>query len=129
MRNIQQHADSNLVMTLVGTRYEMADNRVLACMPPTLAASGISAPIELLSRHTYTTSHMLDSVLQMVSEESAQALADEYQISFFETSARTGHNVDLVFQDLATQIIRQKIVGETARLQNAAIGATIRAAK
>lgn len=41
-----------------------------------------------------------------VNSERGQALADQHGLSFFETSAKSGHNVSTVFQMIATEIIK-----------------------
>ena len=34
------------------------------------------------------------------------ALAEQHGLSFFETSAKTGHNINLVFEHIGTEIIK-----------------------
>lgn len=45
---------------------------------------------------------------KVVSEETGKQLADEYGLEFFETSAKTGHNVSELFQHIANNIIKDK---------------------
>ena len=42
-----------------------------------------------------------------VSSERGAELAEKHGLSFFETSAKSGHNVNEVFQQIATSIIKQ----------------------
>jgi len=46
---------------------------------------------------------------RVVQYEEGNMLADEYGVQFFETSALTGHNVDTMFNSLATTIKRNRI--------------------
>ncbi|CAI2378431.1 unnamed protein product [Moneuplotes crassus] len=44
----------------------------------------------------------------MISTEKGQELADKYKIDFFETSAKTGHNVNDLFYEMTRNILIQK---------------------
>lgn len=46
---------------------------------------------------------------RVVTAEEGKALAEEYGVQFFETSALTGHNVEAMFVELATTIKRKRI--------------------
>jgi small GTP-binding protein domain len=46
---------------------------------------------------------------RVVTAEEGQALAEEYGVQFFETSALTGYNVEAMFVELATTIKRKRI--------------------
>jgi hypothetical protein len=46
---------------------------------------------------------------RVVTAEEGRALAEEYGVQFFETSALTGYNVEAMFTDLATIIKRKRI--------------------
>jgi GTPase SAR1 family protein len=44
---------------------------------------------------------------RVVPQEKGQELADHYGIHFYETSAKTGENLDLIFLDGATAVLKQ----------------------
>jgi small GTP-binding protein len=46
---------------------------------------------------------------RVVQSEEGRQLAEEYGVQFFETSALTGHNVEAMFNSLATIIKRHRI--------------------
>ena len=46
---------------------------------------------------------------KVIESERGKQLADEYGLSFFETSAKTGFNVNDVFSHIAQVIIREKM--------------------
>ncbi len=46
---------------------------------------------------------------RVVQSEEGRQLAEEYGVQFFETSALTGHNVEAMFNSLATTIKRHRI--------------------
>lgn len=46
---------------------------------------------------------------RVVQSEEGRQLAEEYGVQFFETSALTGHNVEAMFNNLATIIKRHRI--------------------
>ena len=45
---------------------------------------------------------------RVISKDRGQELADEYEVKFFESSAKADHNVDAVFYELATDIYKKK---------------------
>lgn len=46
---------------------------------------------------------------KIIETEKGRALADQHGLMFFETSAKTGHNVNEVFHSIANVIVREKI--------------------
>jgi hypothetical protein len=44
----------------------------------------------------------------VISKEQGQALANEHNLTFFETSAFTGTNINELFHSIAKQIISEK---------------------
>lgn len=45
---------------------------------------------------------------RVISEERGQQLAEEYGLKFFETSAKTGSNINEMFFEVADQIVRDR---------------------
>ena len=45
---------------------------------------------------------------KVISTEQGQALASEYGLKFFETSAKTGNNINEMFFEVADQIVRDR---------------------
>ena len=45
---------------------------------------------------------------RVISSEQGQALADEHGLKFFETSAKTGFNINEMFFEVASQIVRDR---------------------
>ena len=45
---------------------------------------------------------------RVISTERGQALAEEYGLKFFETSAKTGSNISEMFYEIADQIVRDR---------------------
>jgi hypothetical protein len=46
---------------------------------------------------------------KIVDSEQGKALAEQHGLTFFETSAKTGHNVHEVFHHVAKVIVREKL--------------------
>jgi len=46
---------------------------------------------------------------KMIESERGRQLAEQHGLSFFETSAKTGHNVAEVFHHIAKVIVREKL--------------------
>ena len=61
---------------------------------------------------------------RQVSEEEARKVADEYQVPYFETSAKTGENIDTVFETLARLVMERKQTEEPAKTKMIAIEET-----
>ncbi|MBA0637499.1 hypothetical protein Godav_022079, partial [Gossypium davidsonii] len=76
IRNIEQHASDNVNKILVGNKADMDESKRL----------------------------ILQLLFQAVPTSKGQALADEYGIKFFETSAKTNLNVEEVFFSIARDI-------------------------
>lgn len=49
----------------------------------------------------------INSVRREVSQEEAQKLAQKYGFEYFETSAKTGENVDSVFETMANKVLHK----------------------
>ena len=45
---------------------------------------------------------------RVITTERGQALAEEYGLKFFETSAKTGSNISEMFYEIADQIVRER---------------------
>ena len=45
---------------------------------------------------------------RVISTERGQGLAEEYGLKFFETSAKTGNNINEMFFEVAEQIVRDR---------------------
>ena len=50
-----------------------------------------------------------DRTDKIIETEKGRALADQHGLMFFETSAKTGHNVNEVFHSIANVIVREKL--------------------
>ncbi len=50
-----------------------------------------------------------DRTDKIIETEKGRALAEQHGLMFFETSAKTGHNVNEVFHSIANVIVREKI--------------------
>ena len=86
---IKQHADENVNMLLVGNKVDLlSDDRVME----ELKANGQSP----------------------VSTQEGQALADEYCVDFFETSAKENTNVDDAFSSIAKATMERMAAQEQA---------------
>jgi len=81
---LQRQASPGIVIALVGNKLDLAASSLEASDGEEAAASGDGA--------------------RKVSTEEAQAYADEESLLFFETSAKTGHNVTEVFTAIANAI-------------------------
>jgi GTPase SAR1 family protein len=46
-----------------------------------------------------------------VTKDEAQALADQFQLKYFETSAKEATNVELAFQTLAEMVLQRRLNG------------------
>ena len=46
---------------------------------------------------------------QLVSQVEAQQLADQYKMDFIQCSAMTGHNINLVFQNMGASIMKRTL--------------------
>lgn len=52
-----------------------------------------------------------------ITYDDAKQLADSVGILFFETSAKTGHNIDAVFQSLTLQLINHSLITKPKNIQ------------
>ncbi|MBA0745230.1 hypothetical protein Gogos_007811 [Gossypium gossypioides] len=92
IRNIEQHASDNVNKILVGNKADMDESK------------RSSFPSLLISRLRNG-----GDIQPAVPTSKGQALADEYGIKFFETSAKTNLNVEEVFFSIARDI-KQRLV-------------------
>eukprot|EP00761_Pharyngomonas_kirbyi_P013149 gb/GECH01013176.1/.p1 GENE.gb/GECH01013176.1/~~gb/GECH01013176.1/.p1 ORF type:complete len:204 (+),score=44.37 gb/GECH01013176.1/:1-612(+) len=53
-----------------------------------------------------------------VSYEEAKQVADEYSVPYLETSAKTGHNVELMFHELVRQVRRFRLANDMMKKQH-----------
>jgi len=91
---IQQHADENVNMLLIGNKVDLLrDERVME----DLQANG----------QTHVTT------------EEGRALASEYGVEFFETSAKENINVDAAFQAIAKATMERMLMQEQAHRDSA----------
>ena len=98
MRQIDQNAAENVNRVLIGNKCDMDEQRVSTPMISHRQSN---------ERHTTLTFHSLFHLLQKVSFESGKALASEFNIKFFETSAKLNTNVDKAFQSIASEIVER----------------------
>ncbi|WRX24971.1 Small GTPase - like 10 [Theobroma cacao] len=112
IRNIEQHASDNVNKILVGNKADMDESKRVCFF------------LLLPCAHAVPTSR-------------GQALADEYGIKFFETSAKTNLNVEEVFFSIARDI-KQRLADSDSRAEpqtikinqpDQAAGATVAAQK
>jgi Ras-related protein Rab-8A len=85
MRQIEQHASPDVNKILIGNKADADDKsrvRITLC----LLNSG------------------LQPELQVVSAEEGRELAEQFGIKFYETSAKTGQDVDTAFLDLSKEV-------------------------
>ncbi|MBA0690865.1 hypothetical protein Goari_008519 [Gossypium aridum] len=92
IRNIEQHASDNVNKILVGNKADMDESKRSSF--PSLLISGLRNG---------------GDIQPAVPTSKGQALADEYGIKFFETSAKTNLNVEEVFFSIARDI-KQRLV-------------------
>uniref|UniRef100_M8C6Z0 Ras-related protein ARA-3 n=1 Tax=Aegilops tauschii TaxID=37682 RepID=M8C6Z0_AEGTA len=98
IRNIEQHASDNVNKILIGNKADMDEN--------------IRNWIRNIEQHASDNVNKIlignkadmDESKRAVSTAKGQALADEYGIQFFETSAKTNLNVEQVFFSIARDI-------------------------
>ncbi|XWS59775.1 hypothetical protein CRYUN_Cryun08bG0150400 [Craigia yunnanensis] len=124
IRNIEQHASDNVNKILVGNKADMDESKRVCfsfslfhvhkcayfrmhlwlpfCMP--YCAGYFSCQVDL------------ELIFQAVPISKGQALADEYGIKFFETSAKTNLNVEEVFFSIARDI-KQRLADSDSRAE------------
>jgi GTPase SAR1 family protein len=57
-----------------------------------------------------------------ISSERGSAVASEFDVTFFETSAKTGHNVDLAFQSVARDCVMQALAASGVDMADGGAG-------
>ncbi|XP_048597073.1 ras-related protein RABE1a isoform X1 [Brassica napus] len=115
IRNIEQHASDNVNKILVGNKADMDESKRVSL------SLSLTVPIYLsayLLRDLFIQHTDLLCVLyfQAVPKAKGQALADEYGIKFFETSAKTNLNVEEVFFSIGKDI-KQRLADTDARAE------------
>ena len=111
---LQRQASPGIVIALVGNKLDLCEDDAPA--EESEAAEGEAA----------TDDAEEDAVARKVSFKEAKAYADEESLLFFETSAKTGHNVSEVFTAIANAIPETSLKG--ARGGAAAAGGGTQAA-
>lgn len=61
----------------------------------------------------FLVANKCDLPMREISEEDGRNLADKLKSNYFETSAKTGENVSIIFQELCKNIIRNKKILDT----------------
>ncbi|KAH7553658.1 hypothetical protein JRO89_XS12G0039200 [Xanthoceras sorbifolium] len=97
IRNIEQHASDNVNKILVGNKADMDESKRFVRVILVVKVAE--------ERH-----------FQAVPTSKGQALADEYGIKFFETSAKTNLNVEEVFFSIARDI-KQRLADTDSRAE------------
>ncbi|KAG6758377.1 hypothetical protein POTOM_038722 [Populus tomentosa] len=114
IRNIEQHASDNVNKILVGNKADMDESKRVWCYirdPHSIPVSVCAyTPLMIIRKDLALV------VLQAVPTSKGQALADEYGIKFFETSAKTNLNVEEVFFSIARDI-KQRISETDSRAE------------
>jgi len=113
LAEVERYTVGGLVKLLVGTKSDLADKR---CAPAPSPRSYV-APHRL----SLTLVHRA-SVCRAVTEEEAKAYAKKLGVSYVETSAKDGKNVQEAFDTLLTQIVEK--VPEAGRGTNSSSGSS-----
>ncbi|XP_022742005.1 ras-related protein RABE1c isoform X1 [Durio zibethinus] len=123
IRNIEQHASDNVNKILVGNKADMDESkrvcfsfslfhvRTCACI-----CMHLLLPFCLPYWAGYFSCRVDQDIFQAVPTSKGQALADEYGIKFFETSAKTNLNVEEVFFSIARDI-KQRLADSDSRAE------------
>ncbi|KAJ8533803.1 hypothetical protein K7X08_007127 [Anisodus acutangulus] len=93
IRNIEQHASDNVNKILVGNKADMDESKRVFSLSPSFSLYPSAVPTS-----------------------KGQALADEYGIKFFETSAKTNMNVEEVFFSIGRDI-KQRLAESDSRAE------------
>ncbi|GER51147.1 RAB GTPase homolog 8A [Striga asiatica] len=96
IRNIEQHASDNVNKILVGNKADMDESKRVNLETPNF-------PLQKVDIKAVAAKVLLFNLLAVPTSK-GQALADEYGIKFFETSAKTNLNVEEVFFSIARDI-------------------------
>ncbi|KAL9056841.1 MAG: hypothetical protein Q9162_002712 [Coniocarpon cinnabarinum] len=119
---LQRQASPGIVICLVGNKLDLVDDEDTTSDAPATssnndgAASSAEAPEESGKTDTAATEAESGSK-RKVSLSEARQFAQEEQLLFFETSAKTGQNVAEVFAAVANAIPESSLKGRTAGTQ------------
>jgi Ras-related protein Rab-5C len=102
LRELRDHANRDIVLVLVGNKADL----IAPGGGPAPAPAAVSAPAAAAdgSAPVTTDADGTLAVGRQVTEEEARRLAAECQIPYFETSAKSGLNVDGAFNDCVRAI-------------------------
>ncbi|KAF2841127.1 vacuolar protein sorting-associated protein 21 [Patellaria atrata CBS 101060] len=106
---LQRQASPNIVIAVVGNKADLASND-----PPPSTSAPISDGDGIVAVPTDGGEGELEDeeeTIRKVPVRTAKAYADEEKALFFETSAKTGHNVAEVFTAIANQIPETALKG------------------
>ncbi|KAJ6315781.1 hypothetical protein OIU78_019118 [Salix suchowensis] len=124
IRNIEQHASDNVNKILVGNKADMDESKrtkLLMFILHSSSNSSLCLPHSgmdaLLNVNHYVIHNPYHSFsFRLCQHPRGQALADEYGIKFFETSAKTNLNVEQVFFSIARDI-KQRLADTDTRAE------------
>ncbi|WPG98400.1 Hypothetical protein R9X50_00119000 [Acrodontium crateriforme] len=129
---LQRQASPGIVIALVGNKLDLCEDDEEAAEEESSGASATAAAddeegeeSEAAAESTENNDEGNNSTARKVSLKEAKSYADEENLLFFETSAKSGHNVGEVFTAIANAIPETSLKGRNA---GAAAGAGTQAA-
>lgn len=106
VKELQRQANPNIVIALVGNKIDLLQQ---SSSSSNEEGDGDDTTVEANADGAEATPTASSSVVRAVSKEEAKAYADESNLLFFETSAKTGEGVIDVFTEIAKKINPQDI--------------------